>query len=389
MSVTPPRRIAHLDMDAFYASVELLRYPQLRELPVVVGGRRVAAPDGVGPSASWDLHSFTRLRDYTGRGVVTTASYAARRHGVGSAMALMQAARLCPDAILLPADFDEYRRWSAAFKRIAREVAPCMEDRGIDEVYLDFTHVPGGQRDGGRAMARLIQRTIGEQTGLSCSLGVAPNKLLAKIASDMQKPGGITVWQPQDLRTQVWPLPCRKVHGIGPKASERLQQHGIHTIGQLAAQSVQWLRAEFGASHGQWLHDAAWGRDERPVQVHSEPVSMSRETTFETDLHPRHDRERLGRHLDQLCQQLAQDLQRKGYSGKTVGIKLRYQNFEGITRDHTLPLPVQGAQAIRQAATQCLRRADLSRSLRLLGVRVGNLQRLNPSTDTYPNLALF
>ena len=389
MSVTPPRRIAHLDMDAFYASVELLRYPQLRELPVVVGGRRVAAPDGAGPSASWDLHSFTRLRDYTGRGVVTTASYAARRHGVGSAMALMQAARLCPDAILLPADFDEYRRWSAAFKRIAREVAPCMEDRGIDEVYLDFTHVPGGQRDAGRAMARLIQRTIGEQTGLSCSLGVAPNKLLAKIASDMQKPGGITVWQPQDLRTQVWPLPCRKVHGIGPKGSERLQQHGIHTIGQLAAQSLQWLRAEFGASQGQWLHDAAWGRDDRPVQVHSEPVSMSRETTFETDLHPRHDRKRLGQHLDQLCQQLAQDLQRKGYSGKTVGIKLRYQNFEGITRDHTLPLPVQGAQAIRQAATQCLRRADLSRSLRLLGVRVGNLQRLHPSADNDPNLALF
>jgi DNA polymerase-4 len=386
---SPPRRIAHLDMDAFYASVELLRYPQLRDLPVVVGGRRVAAPEATGSPAQWPLHAFARLRHYTGRGVVTTASYAARAHGVGSAMPLMQAARLCPDAILLPADFDEYRRWSRAFKAIAQEVAPCMEDRGIDEVYLDFTHVPGGQRDDGRAMARLIQRAIAEQTGLSCSLGVAPNKLLAKMASDMQKPGGITVLQPHDLRTHVWPMPCRKVHGIGPKASERLQQHGIHTIGELAAQPLPWLRAEFGASHGQWLHDAAWGRDDRPVQTHSEPVSMSRETTFEEDLHPRHHKAALGEHLDRLCHQLALDLQRKGYVGKTIGIKLRYRNFEVITRDQTLAQPVAAAGAIRHAATQCLRRADLSRSLRLLGVRVANLQRPTDAAQPNPNLALF
>ena len=217
------RRIAHLDMDAFYASVELLRYPQLKDLPVVIGGGRAnvaaaleqlrlqAAEDD--PTLEWDataqraalrripLESFARLADYTGRGVITTATYAARKFGVGSAMGLMKAAKLCPQAILLPVDFEEYRRFSRQFKSIITEIAPLMEDRGVDEVYIDFTDVPGGQREGGRVLARLIQKAIFEQTGLSCSVGVAPNKLLAKMASEFNKPNGIAIVHVGDLET--------------------------------------------------------------------------------------------------------------------------------------------------------------------------------------------
>ncbi|MEY4138614.1 MAG: hypothetical protein RLZZ371_796, partial [Pseudomonadota bacterium] len=186
---TLPRRIAHLDMDAFYASVELLRYPQLKGLPVVIGGGRrpqdEALRDNQGerPLHRIPAAEFPRLKDYSGRGVITTATYAARQFGVGSAMGLMKAAKLCPDAILLPVDFAAYRHYSRTFKDIILDIAPLMEDRGIDEVYIDFTAVPGGQREGGRVLARLIQKAIFDATGLTSSVGVAPNKLLAKMAS--------------------------------------------------------------------------------------------------------------------------------------------------------------------------------------------------------------
>ena len=165
-------------------------------------------------------------------------------------MGLMKAARLCPQAILLPADFDEYRRLSRAFKAVITDIAPVMEDRGIDEVYIDFTRVPGGQREGGRVLARLIQKSIWQATGLSCSVGVAPNKLLAKMASEFDKPGGISVLLPDELSTRIWPLPCRKINGIGPRLDEKLQAAGIHTIGQLAACDRLWLMQRFGKSHG-------------------------------------------------------------------------------------------------------------------------------------------
>jgi DNA polymerase-4 len=171
-----PRRIAHLDMDAFFASVELLRYPQLKGLPVVIGGGRRQADDELskrhGSSQQVPVDAFPRLKDYVGRGVITTATYAARQFGVGSAMGLMKAARLCPQAIVLPVDFDEIRRYSRAFKDTIAEIAPVMEDRGVDEVYIDFTEVPGGQREGGRSLARLIQRSIFERTGLTCSITI-------------------------------------------------------------------------------------------------------------------------------------------------------------------------------------------------------------------------
>lgn len=376
-------------MDAFYASVELLRYPQLRGLPVVIGGGRRRLDDLLArlrqtyPDREWGPHMldripvdfFPRLKDYAGRGVATTATYEARQSGVGSAMGLMKAAALCPQAILLPVDFDEVRRISRLFKATITEIAPVMEDRGVDEVYIDFTHVPGGQREGGRVLARLIQKSIQQATGLTCSIGVAPNKLIAKMASEFRKPAGISIVMPDDLQRLIWPLPCRKINGVGPKADEKLKAHGIHTIGELAARERDWLMATFGRSYGAWLHDAAWGRDDRPVVTESEPVSMSRETTFERDLHAARDRAELGAIFTRLCEQVAADLQRKGYAGRTIGIKLTYTDFSKVTRDLTIDAATADAATIRRAAGQCLKRVDLTRRIRLLGVRVGKLSR--------------
>ncbi|MCB4363888.1 DNA polymerase IV [Hydrogenophaga taeniospiralis] len=392
-----PRRIAHLDMDAFFASVELLRYPQLKGLPVVIGGGRRREDDVLArlreayPERDWSdgdlsripLDFFPRLASYTGRGVITTATYAARQFGVGSAMGLMKAAKLCPQAILLPVDFDEVRRISRLFKSTILEIAPVMEDRGVDEVYIDFTHVPGGQREGGRVLARLIQKSIFQATGITCSIGVAPNKLIAKMASEFNKPNGISIVWPEDLQDKIWPLPCRKVNGVGPKADEKLQGHGIHTIGDLAAREPGWLIEHFGKSYGRWLHAVSWGRDDRPVVTESEPVSMSRETTFDRDLHAVRDRAELGAVFTRLCEQVADDLQRKGYAGKTIGIKLRYDNFQSVTRDVTIDHFTADAATIRRQAGLCLKRVDLSRRIRLLGVRVGKL--VKPGTEDGPH----
>ena len=382
-----PRRIAHLDMDAFYASVELLRYPQLKGLPVVIGGGRRREDDLLGrlraahPEQEWSaehLHQiplsfFPLLSGYTGRGVITTATYAARQFGIGSAVGLMKAAKLCPQAILLPVDFDQYRHYSRRFKAIVTDIAPLMEDRGVDEVYIDFTDVPGGQREGGRVLARLMQKAIFDDTGLTCSVGVAPNKLLAKMASEFNKPKGISIVREDDLEDKIWPLACRKINGIGPKADAKLKSHGIETIGQLAAREQQWLMDTFGERTGAWLHAASHGQDERPVVTESEPVSMSRETTFESDLHAVRDRAELGAIFTKLCEQVAGDLQRKGYVGKTIGIKLRFDDFQIVTRDHTIDHFTADAKEIRQFAGQCLKRAPLQKRLRLLGVRVGAL----------------
>jgi DNA polymerase-4 len=377
----PVRRIAHLDMDAFYASVELLRYPQLKGLPVVIGGGRRRVDDalreahGEVPLGQIPLSEFPVLSGYTGRGVITTATYAARQFGVGSAMGLMKAAKLCPQAILLPVDFAQYRHYSARFKAIITDIAPVMENRGVDEVYIDFTDVPGGQREGGRVLARLIQKAIFDDTGLTCSVGVAPNKLLAKMASEFRKPNGIAIVHESDLETMVWPLACRKINGIGPKAEEKLKRHGIETIGQLAARDLQWLIDTFGQRTGAWLHAASHGQDDRPVETESEPVSMSRETTFERDLHAVRDKAELGAIFTKLCEQVAEDLQRKGYVGKTIGIKLRYDDFKGVTRDLTIDHHTADAQEIRHAAGLALKRAPLTQRLRLLGVRVGALEK--------------
>jgi DNA polymerase IV len=385
------RRIAHLDMDAFYASVELLRYPQLKGLPVVIGGGRRRLDDALRehyastPIAQIPSSAFPTIASYTGRGVITTATYAARQFGIGSAMGLMKAAKLCPQAILLPVDFDEYRKFSRQFKGIITDIAPLMEDRGVDEVYIDFTEVPGGQREGGYTLARLIQKAVLDATGLTCSIGVAPNKLLAKMASEFNKPNGISVIFEDDVQSKIWPLNVRKINGIGPKAEEKLHTRSIHTIGDLAAQPLHELMAHFGKSYGAWMHHAAWGRDDRPVVTESEPVSMSRETTFENDLHAVHDKSELSAIFTELCTSVAADLQRKGYLGKTIGIKLRYGNFKIVTRDITLPEATDDPALIRRTAGLALKRADLTKRFRLLGVRVGKLEPKLSEPNTAPD----
>jgi len=375
---TPPRRlIAHLDMDAFYASVELLRYPDLRGRPVVVGGGRRHQPELLADGT----RRYALLKDYTGRGVITTSTYEARALGVYSAMGTMKAALLAPHAVLLPVDFEQYRTYSRRFKAAVAEVAPLIEDRGIDEIYIDLTNVPGAQDavghdplGGVRALALEIKNNVKRATGgLTCSIGVTPNKLLSKIASELDKPDGLTVLTLDDLPTRIWPLAARKVNGIGPKAAARLADLGLHTVGDIAQRERAWLVEHFGRSYGAWLNDISWGRDDRPLATDSEPVSMSHETTFDRDLHAVRDRAELGAIFTHLCELLAADLQRKGYLSQTIGIKLRFDDFKIATRDLTLPEPTADAQAIRRAAGVCLKRVDLSRRLRLLGVRGGKL----------------
>lgn len=366
------RLIAHLDMDAFYASVELLRYPELRGQPVVIGGGRRHQPvprvDGT--------REFFRLRDYTGRGVITTSTYEARALGVFSAMGTMKAAQLAPDAILLPVDFDEYRKYSRLFKAAVRQIAPLVEDRGIDEIYIDLSDVPGAQDDAGRGVAQRLKDAVREATGLSCSIGVTPNKLLSKLASELDKPDGLTILSFDDIPARIWPLPARKLNGIGPKASQKLGALGLHTLGDIAAADPAFLVERFGRSYGAWLHEASHGRDDRPVVTYSEPKSISRETTFERDLHAVRDREMLSGIFTELCVGLAGDLAHKGYASKTIGIKLRFDDFKSVTRDLTLPAHTMDARTIRRAAGECLKRVDLSRRLRLLGVRAGALAKL-------------
>lgn len=359
------RRIAHLDMDAFFASVELLRYPDLRGQPVVVGGRRALSPEEL-PDGT---RRYARLRDYSGRGVVTTSTYEARALGVFSAMGMMKAARLAPDAILLPADFEAYRYYSRRFKAAVAAIAPRIEDRGIDEIYVDLTDVPGETED----LAQQLKQAVFDATGLTCSIAVTPNKLLSKIGSELDKPDGLTILNMNDIQTRIWPLAVSKVNGIGPKATEKLAALGIDTIGQLADTEHMLLQHHFGNSYADWLYQVARGLDNRPLVTESEPKSISRETTFERDLHPRHDRTELSGIFTRLCQRVAEDLSRKEVSSRTIGIKLRYDDFRTITRDLTLPEPIADAQAIRRAAGECLKRVPLDRRLRLLGVRCSTL----------------
>jgi DNA polymerase-4 len=295
----------------------------------------------------------------------------------------MKAALRAPQAVLLPVDSESYRRYSRLFKAAVAEVAPVIEDRGIDEIYIDLTDIPGAQDSVGhdaaggvRAVAQEIRNNVRRTTGLSCSVGVTPNKLLSKLASELDKPDGLTVLTLADLPTRIWPLAVRKLNGIGPKAGARLARLGIDTIGQLAERDRAELMAHFGRAYGRWLHEAAHGVDDRPLVTHGEPVSMSRETTFDRDLHAVRDRAELTRIFTELAHQVATDLQRKGYAGRTIGIKLRFEDFKTVTRDLTLPEAVADAAAIRQAAGLCLKRVDLTRRLRLLGVRAGSLIRL-------------
>jgi DNA polymerase-4 len=367
------RRIAHLDMDAFYASVELLRYPELRGKPVVIGGGRTATPKLLADGT----RRFARLRDYVGRGVVTTSTYEARAFGVFSAMGMMKAAQLAPDAILLPTDFESYRRYSRLFKDAVGAFTDQMEDRGIDEIYIDLTAVTGESRE----LGDRIKAAVRQATSLTCSIAIAPNKLLAKIGSELDKPDGLTVLTMADLESRIWPLAAKKINGIGPRATERLAGIGIATVGELAAADPGLLQEHFGRTYAEWFARVARGIDDRPIVVASEPKSMSRETTFERDMHVNRDRVTLTPALTRLCERVADDLQRKGYGGRTVGLKIKFADFRIVTRDLSLPEAVTDAAAIRRAAGECLKRVPLDRRIRLIGVRIGSLERTSDSTS--------
>ncbi|NLD53990.1 MAG: DNA polymerase IV [Burkholderiaceae bacterium] len=343
------RRIAHVDMDAFYASVELLRRPELAGRPVAIGGS--GNPDS--------------------RGVVTTATYPARRYGIRSGMPLRKAAQLCPDCVFLPVDFAAYRDHSRRFKAALAAIEPCIEDRGIDEVYVDLS----ARAESSEALGRAMKQAIRDATRLTCSVGIAPNKLLAKIASDLDKPDGLAIVTADDIAGRIWPLPAGRINGVGPKASARLARLGIETIGALAGASPGLLQKHFGATYGRWLLQVAHGIDDRPVVTESEPKSRSRETTFERDLHPRRHDDEIRELIHEMSTQVATDLARSGHLARTIGVKIRYDDFSRVTRDLSLARPTGDAGEIERAALVCLRRSALRRPIRLLGVKACNLER--------------
>ena len=370
----PKRYIAHLDMDAFYASVELLKYPELRGQAVVIGGKHDQHPvlqaDG--------SRKFGVMRDYVGRGVVTTSTYEARALGVFSAMGIMKAAKLAPDSVLLPADFDAYRKFSAMFKEAVATIAPVIENVGIDEIYIDLTDFA----ERAPAVAQQIKELVSATTGLSCSIGLAPNKLLAKICSDLEKPNGLTILSEADVKTRVWPLPAHKINGIGPKAREKLNNLGIVSIGDLAGADVHMLRAHFGEVYTAWLARVSLGVDDRPVRTTSETKSVSREVTFERDLQVKADRQVLSAKFEALCGRVADDLKKHELTGKTVGIKLKFEDFTTVTRDITLPRNTADPLTILKAARDCLKRVPFDKKIRLLGVRISTLSDLSAANGS-------
>jgi DNA polymerase IV len=340
------RCIAHVDMDAFYVSVELRRRPELRGLPVIVAGH--------GP-----------------RAVVTTASYEARRFGVGSAMPAARARRLCPDGVYLPPDFAYYREASREVMALVRACSDQVEVIGLDEAYLDLSGLPAPHA----AMRRLVQ-TIATETGLNCSIGIGPNKLVAKVASDAEKPRGFVILSTAQARERFAAAPCGLIPGIGPKTAERLKRSGLDTLGKLAAASPEQLAARFGVRFGAALQSRARFEDDSPVTEERKVVSESRETTFDYDIaDPAALEEVLERLTGQLCSTLVSQERR----GRTIGIKVRLDDFSTHTRARTLAEPVASLDRVLPVALDLLRRFAAPRPVRLLGVRVAGLESATPS----------
>jgi len=334
------RRILHVDMDAFFAAIELKRHPELRGKPVVIGGRG----------------------DPQSRGVVSTATYEARAFGIHSGMALRLAWRLCPEAVFLPVDFDTYVRESERFKAVLPQFSHTIEDGGIDEAYLDVSDASDPVEVG-----RAIKRQVKAQTGLTCSVGIAPNKLLAKLASDLEKPDGLTVLNEADVPSRVWPLPAGKLLGVGPKTEARLKEMGVASIGELAALPVETLIEHFGEVRGRYLREAAHGRDDRPLITHWEPKSVGHEVTFERDTA---DMAQVERTLLALAAEATDVLRAEGKLAQRVTVKLRYANFETHTHTVSLSAPSDQHSVIRQAALEGLARFGEGRKVRLVGVRL-------------------
>lgn len=341
------RRIIHIDMDAFFAAVEERKNPALIGKPVVIGG-------GGDPMK---------------RGVVSTANYEARKYGIHSAMPLRTAYKLCPKAVFLPVDYEAYVEASQQFKSLLMAVTPITEDVGIDEVYLDISEIP----ETAESIIARIKTGIKEKTDLTCSVGLASNKLLAKIASDMQKPDGLTILNEDDIEDRLWPLPIRKLYGIGPKTEAYLKNIGIETIGQLAALTIENLVEHFGSSYGQYLYEASRGIDDSPLVTHWEPKSISRETTFQEDVR---NWQIIAKTLADLTKEVVADMQDNGYRAKTITIKIRFSDFQTLTRAKTISAHTNSEEEIRKAAFACLKRIDLNKRVRLIGVRTSNLENI-------------
>ena len=342
------RTVAHLDLDAFFVSVELLRRPELEGLPVIVAGS--------GP-----------------RSVVTTASYEAREFGVGSAMPAARALRLCPEAVVIPPDGAEYRRMSGLVMELIRHHVPSVEAAGLDEAYADLT----GMVAPSAAMRRVV-RDIQVETGLHASVGIGPNKLVAKVASDADKPDGFVVLSSTQASMRFADEPCRLLPGIGPKTAERLERMGVATIQELSEVGVDALVEEFGARQGPWLAQRARFEDDSPVVTSREAVSESRETTFDVDIE---DRATLDQRLDALVTELSAALVKHAHKGRTVGIKIRFADFETHTRARTLGSPVNDPGSIARVAHELLDEFAPDRPVRLLGVRVAGLAEKSPEEE--------
>lgn len=349
------RRILHIDMDAFFAAVEEKRNPDLKGKPLVIGGRG----------------------DPSKRGVVSTASYEARKYGIHSGMPLKIAFRLCPGAAFLPVDYEAYAAVSRQFKEVLHAITPIIEDVGIDEAFLDISDEP----DSNEVIAAKIKAGIHEATGLTCSIGIAPNKLLAKIASDMRKPDGLTVLTGNDIEDSLWPLPARKLHGVGPRTEDHLRTLSMETIGDVASLPLEALIEHFGNSHGQYLHEASRGIDHSPVVTHREPKSFSRETTFQEDVK---NWQTIARTIAELTKEVVSDLTSHGYGAKTITVKVRFSDFRTVTRSCSSQETLTGEDVIRRLAFSCLKRVDLAgKKVRLAGVRAGNI-RPRDSCDREP-----
>jgi DNA polymerase-4 len=339
--------IAHLDLDAFYAAVEELENPELRSRPLVVGG------------------------DPRGRGVVATANYAARRFGIHSAMSAAEAFRRCPRAVFVRPRHSLYREYSRHVWSTVRGVVPTVEQTGLDEGYLDVGEVAGDFLEA-RVVAEAVQTAVRAATSLTCSLGVAPCKVVAKVGSDARKPGGLLVVVPGQEAAFLAPLDVRKLPGVGPRAEERLRAAGVETIGRLASLSDADLRRLLPGSVGSMLRDRARGIDPRGLELDTERISISVENTFERDLV---DREALHDELRGMAGEVAEHLQRTGQVARTVTTKLRYADFSIRSRSTSLAVGIDDASQIGELACRLLDRGlrDRPGALRLVGVGVSGL----------------
>jgi DNA polymerase IV len=346
MVVPDLRRILHIDMDAFYASVEQRDNPELRGKPVAVGG------------------------DAKRRGVVAAASYEARAFGVRSAIPMARAVRLCPHLIVIPPNFQKYRAASDRVFEIFESVTPLVEPLSLDEAYLDVTENAWGETLG-QAVAKRLKATIKEATGLTASAGVAPNKFLAKIASSWKKPDGLTVIAPERVETFLQKLPVDALWGVGPVTAARLRERGIERLVDVRSAHPDVLREALG-SGADWLRQLANGIDDREVEPHRETKSSGSENTYSQDLT---DIIEIRMEIDEMARDAAAWLERKQLLCRTVTIKVRYSDFTTITRSHSKTPAARDAEDIAQRAVKLLERTDAaSRPVRLLGVSVHNLE---------------